>query len=60
MKELQDFLRKNNVEFDEEAPKEQVEAAKAKMEEEEGGKKKKEGKPERVSNEGKRKKFVLQ
>ncbi len=41
MKELQDFLCKNNVEFDEEAPKEQVEAAKAK----------KEGKPERVSSE---------
>ena len=33
MKELQDFLRQNNVEFDVEPPIEQVEAGRAKKEE---------------------------
>ena len=34
VKELQDFLRQNNMEFDVEPPKEQVEAGRAKKEEE--------------------------
>jgi len=42
--ELQDFLRNNKVEFDVDAPIEQVEATKAKMEEEKEGKKKKDAK----------------
>ena len=44
MKELQDFLRANNVEFDVDTPIEQVEATKAKMEEEQAGKEKKDAK----------------
>ena len=38
MKELQDFLRANKVEFDVDASIEQVEATKAKMEEQQAGK----------------------
>ena len=52
MNELQDFLKENKMEFDTEAPREQIEAAKREKREKKKKKGKREGKDEDEEDEG--------